>query len=177
MGVRAIALSAVALAFIFLQSGPTGAQSSKDQESPIGKVATLEGSASIQRKVVVAAVTNVSGLLEVKAGDLVYLGDLVHTAPASKLGLVFADGTALNVFSDAQVELNEFVYVPEGKRNSSVFNLVKGTFTVIGGKMARTGEMRMNTAVATLGIRGTAAHIVVGDDGSVRFSTLVEEKH
>ncbi len=177
MGMRAIALSAMALAFVFVQSDLAGAQSSKEQEPPIGKIATLEGSASIQRKVVVAAVTNVGGLLEAKVGDVVYQGDFIQTAAASKLGLVFVDGTALNVFSSAQLELNEFVYVPEGKRNSSVFNLVKGTFTVIGGKMVRTGEMRMNTAVATLGIRGTAAHIVVGDDGTVRFSTLVEEKN
>jgi len=72
--------------------------------------------------------------------------------------------------------LDEFVYQPNGKWNSSVFNLVKGTFTFVGGKMVKAGDMRANTPTATLGIRGTTAHVVIGEDGSVRFSTLIEEK-
>ena len=102
--------------------------------------------------------------------------DILETAAASKLGVVFTDGTALNMLASARMELNEFVYQPDGKWNSSMFNAVKGTFTFIGGKMAKAGNMRVNTTAATLGIRGTTAHIVIGADGSVRFSTLVEEK-
>jgi hypothetical protein len=173
---RAIALGVLALGFILLQTNFAAAQSSKALESPIGKVMALEGSARIERKAVVAALASVGGPLEAKIGEVVYQGDIIRTAAASKLGLVFADGTALNVFSNAEIELNEFVYLPEGKRNSSAFNLVKGTFTFIGGKMVKNGEMRVNTTAATMGIRGTTAHIVVGEDGSVRFSTLVEEK-
>jgi hypothetical protein len=174
--VRAIAAGALALTLFVFQSGPAAAQSAKPAEVPIGKVMKLEGSATITRKAVVAAVGGVAGPIQAKIDEVVYQGDIIQTAAASRLGLVFVDGTALNVFASAEIELNEFIYLPEGKRNSSVFNLVKGTFTVIGGKMVRNGDMRVNTTAATLGIRGTSAHIIIGEDGSVRFSTLVEEK-
>lgn len=174
--IRAIAAGSLTLALFLFPVDPAGAQSSRPEEAPIGKVMTLEGSATITRKAVVAALATVAGPIQAKVDEVVYQGDIIHTAAASKLGLVFLDGSALNVLAGAELELNEFVYLPEGKRNSSVFNLVKGTFTVIGGKMAKTGDMRVITTAATLGIRGTSAHIVVGEDGSVRFSTLVEEK-
>jgi hypothetical protein len=101
---------------------------------------------------------------------------VIQTAADGKLALVFADGTALNVQSNARVELDEFIYDPNSKLNSSAFNLVKGAFTFVGGKMAKTGSLKVNTPTATMGIRGTSSHVVIGEDGSVRFSTLVEEK-
>lgn len=174
--VRTMAAGAVALTLFALQFDLAAAQSPKPEEVPIGKVMKLEGSATITRKAVVAALASVGGPVEAKVDAAVYQGDIIQTAAASRLGLAFVDGTALNVFASAEIELNEFVYLPEGKRNSSVFNLVKGTFTVIGGKMVRNGDMRVNTTAATLGIRGTSAHIIIGEDGSVRFSTLIEEK-
>jgi hypothetical protein len=36
--------------------------------------------------------------------------------------------------------------------------------------------MRVETPVGTMGIRGTTPHVQIFDDGSVKFSTLVEEK-
>jgi hypothetical protein len=35
--------------------------------------------------------------------------------------------------------------------------------------------MKVDTPVATLGVRGTTPHIEISDDGTVRFSTLIEE--
>ena len=108
--------------------------------------------------------------------DLVYRGDLVATGPDRKVSLVFADGTAFNVSSNARMELNEFVYNPNGMSNSSLFSLLKGTLAFVAGKIAKTGSMKLDTPVATMGIRGTTPHVVVSEDGTVKFSTLVEEK-
>jgi HAD superfamily hydrolase (TIGR01662 family) len=55
--------------------------------------------------------------------------------------------------------LNEFVYDPNGKSNSTLFSLSKGTFTFIAGKVAKTGDMKIDTPVATMGIRGTTPHV------------------
>jgi hypothetical protein len=71
--------------------------------------------------------------------------------------------------------LDEFVYDPNGKSNSTLFSLTKGTFTFVAGKVAKTGDMKIETPVATMGIRGTTPHVEISDDGSVRFSTLIEE--
>jgi hypothetical protein len=35
--------------------------------------------------------------------------------------------------------------------------------------------MKVDTPVATMGIRGTTPHIEISNDGEVKFSTLVEE--
>jgi hypothetical protein len=35
--------------------------------------------------------------------------------------------------------------------------------------------MKIDTPVATMGIRGTTPHVEISDDGSAKFSTLIEE--
>ena len=56
-----------------------------------------------------------------------------------------------------------------------MISLTKGTFTFVAGNIAKTGEMKVDTPVATMGIRGTTPHVEVMEDGTVKFSTLVEE--
>jgi hypothetical protein len=146
-------------------------------ESPIGRVESTTGVVSIERKATVAHQAALSGTtIHPKAGDLVYREDVIQTGADGKLSLVFADGTAFNISANARMELNEFLYNPDGKSNSSLFSLVRGTFTFVAGKIAKTGNMKIDTPVATMGIRGTTPHVVVSEDGTVKFSTLIEEK-
>jgi hypothetical protein len=170
-----IAASSALTGFARAESAPTPARA---LAAPIGKIVTLSGSVTVERASAAAVVqANVApGGAQVKEGDLVYRGDVVSTGADGKVSLVFADGTAFNVSSNARMELNEFVYNPDGKSNTSMFSLLKGTFTFVAGKIAKTGNMRLDTPVATMGIRGTTPHVIVSEDGTVKFSTLVEEK-
>src|SRR5262249_16771092 len=93
-----------------------------------------------------------------------------------KLGVAFADGSSFSVSANARMEVNEFVYDPHGHFNSSLMSLTKGTFTFIAGKVAHNGSMKVNTPIGTMGIRGTAPRVEILNDGSVKFSTLIEEK-
>ena len=108
-------------------------------------------------------------------GDLVYQGDAVATGADGRVGINFTDGTSFNLSSNARMVLNEFVYDPNSTSNSTLFNLTKGTFTFVAGKVAKTGDMKIDTPVATMGIRGTTPRVEISDDGTVRFSTLIEE--
>ena len=92
-----------------------------------------------------------------------------------RLDNTFTDGTAFNVSSNARMVLNEFVYDPNSKSNSTLINLTKGTFTFVAGQVAKTGDMKVQTPVATMGIRGTTPHVEISDNGTVAFSTLIEE--
>ena len=112
---------------------------------------------------------------QTKVGDLVYQGDVVQTGVDGAIGLVFTDGTSFNISKNARMELNELIYDPKGSSNSTLFNLKKGTFTFIAGAIAKTGNMKVETPVGTMGIRGTAPHVEIADNGTVRFSTLIEE--
>ncbi|RXG84652.1 hypothetical protein EAS61_38395 [Bradyrhizobium zhanjiangense] len=143
---------------------------------PIGKVVAATGSVTIEHAGAVIVQANVSGEPgRANTGDPVYLGDVVRTGADGRVGINFTDGTSFNLSSNARMVLDHYVYEPDGKSNATLFNLAKGTFTFVAGSVAKTGDMKVETPVATLGIRGTTPHIEISDDGSVKFSTLIEE--
>jgi hypothetical protein len=178
---RAIALSAgvILTACTFL---PDWAQAQNNSASaaavatPIGKVVTAKGTVSVEHVSLVVVQASIGGGEQAKVGDLVYKSDVILTGADSAVGIVFSDGTAFNLSSNARMVLNEFVYDPKGSSNSTLFSLSKGTFTFIAGKVAKTGDMKIDTPVATMGIRGTTPHVEIRDDGTVAFSTLIEDK-
>jgi hypothetical protein len=159
------------------QSAPASSLAGNPAATPIGKVVTTTGSVTIEHADAVVVQVNIpaTGGGQTKVGDLVYRGDVVQTGSDGKVGITFTDGTAFNLSSNARMVLNEFVYDPNGTSNSTFFSLSKGTFTFIAGKVAKTGDMKIDTPVATMGIRGTTPHVQISDDGTVAFSTLIEE--
>ena len=143
---------------------------------PIGKVVTATGSVTIERVNAAVVQVNLPGQAgQAKVGDLVYQGDVVQTGADGRLGINFTDGTSFNLSSNARMALSEFIYEPNGTSNSTLFNLTKGTFTFVAGNNAKTGDMKVDTPVATMGIRGTTPRVEISDDGTVKFSTLIEE--
>jgi hypothetical protein len=146
--------------------------------NPIGKVITASGTAHIDHPAAILVQANLpaGGSGQTKAGDLVYRGDVIQTGADGALSITFADGTSFNVSPNAKMEVNEFVYDPNGHSNSSLLSLTKGTFTFIAGNVAHTGDMKVDTPLGTMGIRGTAPRVEILDDGTVKFSTLVEQK-
>jgi hypothetical protein len=146
--------------------------------NPIGKVLTTTGTVQIDHSAAITVEANlpISRVGAAKIGDLVYQGDIIQTGPDGKLGVAFADGSSFSVSPNARMEINEFVYNPHGHSNSSLMNLTKGTFTFIAGSIAQSGNMNVTTPVGTMGIRGTTPRVEILNDGSVKFSTLVERK-
>ncbi|MBR0784598.1 FecR domain-containing protein [Bradyrhizobium iriomotense] len=140
----------------------------------IGHVTKLSGSATAIRNGVSVALNN---------GDNVEKGDVVSTGADSTLGITFIDGTVFGLSSNARMVLNEMVYDPNGSNNSSLLSLVAGTITFVAGETAKHGDMKVDTPVATMGIRGTAVlnqiNFVVPVGGGdpqpqVSFQVLVE---
>ncbi|MGY8635957.1 FecR domain-containing protein [Bradyrhizobium sp. 14AA] len=140
----------------------------------IGHVTKLSGSATAIRNGVSVTLNN---------GDNVEKGDVVSTGADSTLGITFIDGTVFGLSSNARMVLNEMVYDPNGSNNSSLLSLVAGTITFVAGETAKHGDMKVDTPVATMGIRGTAVlnsiRFVVPPSGGdpqpeVSFQVLVE---
>src|SRR5215475_9712636 len=179
----AVLLTGLVLAAANFFPGPIQAQSDRAQPAvqdlaatPIGKVVTATGSVTIEHVNAVVVQANVTGSGDqTKVGDVVYQGDVVRTGADGRVSINFNDGTSFNLSNNANMALTEFVYDPNGKSNSTLFNLAKGTFTFVAGNVAKTGDMKIDTPVATMGIRGTTPHIEISDDGAVKFSTLIEE--
>ncbi|MBR0957423.1 FecR domain-containing protein [Bradyrhizobium japonicum] len=181
----AIAALATGLVFALANFLPSAAQAQIDSagpavasssSKPIGKVVAATGSVTIEHAAAVVVQANVSGEPgRAKTGDPVYLGDVVLTGADGRVGINFTDGSSFNLSSNARIELDHYVYEPAGKSNAALFDLARGTFTLVAGNVAKTGDMKVDTPVATLGIRGTTPHIEISDDGSAKFSTLIEE--
>lgn len=140
----------------------------------IGHVTKLTGSATAIRNGVSVTLNN---------GDNVEKGDVVATGSDSTLGVTFIDGTVFGLSSNARMVLNEMVYDPNGSNNSSLLSLVAGTITFVAGETAKHGDMKIDTPVATMGIRGTAVlteiNFIVPSGGGdpqpqANFQVLVE---
>src|SRR6266702_7646153 len=140
----------------------------------IGHVTKLAGNATVIRN-------GVSIILNL--GDNVEKGDVVQSGSDSKLGITFIDGTVFGLASNARMVLNEMVYDPNGSNNSSLLSLVAGTISFVAGETAKHGDMKVDTPVATMGIRGTAVlsqiHFVIPAGGGdpqpeASFQVLVE---
>jgi hypothetical protein len=187
MNARAIALfaglclgpSALLPSLAFAQTGTAQPQPAALDTQPIGKVVTVTGIASIEHAAAVVVQANLppgGGAAQARPGDSIYRGDLIQTGSEGSLAVTFADGTTFNVSNNARMEVNEFIYDPNGQSNSTLLSLTKGTFTFIAGNVAHSGSMKVDTPLGTMGIRGTAPRVEILDDGSVKFSTLVEQK-
>jgi hypothetical protein len=114
----------------------------------IGSVVTLTGSATAQR--------SDGTIVDLTVDSRLAEGDVVQTASGSALGIVFDDGAVFNLNADSRMVLNELVYEPGGSSNSMLFSMVQGVFAFVAGQVAPTGEMRIDTPAASMGIRGTS---------------------
>ena len=113
----------------------------------IGKVEKVVGQVTLIHN-------GVAGPLHV--GDPVYKTDIVQTGANSTCGIAFPDGTALDLVNNTRMALNEYNYEANSASNGALFSLVEGTFAFVAGQVAHTGEgMKINTPIATMGIRGT----------------------
>ncbi|UPJ54620.1 FecR domain-containing protein [Bradyrhizobium sp. 200] len=179
----AMLMAGCVLAAAGLVAGPAYAQRDSARPAvqdvvskPIGKVVVATGSVTLERASAAVIQVSTAGQAEqAKVGDLVYQGDAVATGADGRVGINFTDGTSFNLSNNARMVLNEFVYDPNSTSNATLFNLTKGTFTFVAGKVAKTGDMKIDTPVATMGVRGTTPRVEISDDGTVRFSTLIEE--
>ena len=138
----------------------------------IGHVTKLSGNATAIRNGVSIILNN---------GDNVHQGDVVQSGSNSTLGITFVDGSVFGLGSNAKMVLNEMVYDPNGSSNSSFLSLVQGTISFVAGATAKHGDMKVDTPVATMGIRGTAVLVeidfevtVPGSAPPARFQVLVE---
>ncbi|HMM92170.1 VCBS domain-containing protein [Bradyrhizobium sp.] len=138
----------------------------------IGHVTKLTGNATAIRN-------GVSIVLN--QGDTVHKGDVVQSGSDSTLGITFIDGTVFGLASNARMVLNEMVYDPNGSDNKSLLSLVQGTISFVAGATAKKGDMKVDTPVATMGIRGTAVLVEIdfevpgqGAAPPAKFQVLVE---
>ncbi|HET9318108.1 MAG TPA: FecR domain-containing protein [Vicinamibacteria bacterium] len=125
------------------------------QPSPIGRVKAVTGEATIVRQGAPIAVAPGLALLQ---------GDVLRTGPRGTLGVILRDDTTLSLGASSEVHLTEFVFDPAQAKLGLVLRLTRGLLAYASGKIARLAPeaARVETPVATLGIRGTRLAVKVG---------------
>ena len=128
------------------------AQAATDE--PIGNVVTLTGSATVTRN---------AAAIPLNLKDDIFLNDVVQTAPDSKLGITFNDATTFHLSASSSIAIDAYVFQDGGKDNAGLFNISRGTVAFVAAALAKTGDMKITTATATMGIRGTTGLVEVPD--------------
>jgi hypothetical protein len=137
------------------------------QAEPIGNVATLTGSATVTRN-------NASTPLKLQ--DDIYLNDVLQTSANSTLGVTFNDATTFNLTANASITVDNYVYEDGGQQNAAVFDIARGTIAFVAASVAKTGDMKISTPTATLGIRGTTGLVEVPQNASAASANNVAIK-
>jgi FecR protein len=145
------------------QPAPPGAQASAPParqtsiETPVGSVAAVTGNATDFR--------NGAPVTTLKVGDAILKGDLLQTDGNGSLAVTFDDDTTVRLGPSATLVVSEFLFEQGGSKNSALFNVVRGSAAFVASFVAKTGDMKIATPTATLGIRGTSGLVDVPDGG------------
>lgn len=134
---------------------------------PIGNVATVTGIATVIRD---------KNSYPLKVRDDIYLNDVVQTSSNSSLGITFNDATTFNLSASAKITIDNYVYEDGGKQNSAIFDIGKGTVAFVAAAVAKTGDMKIATPTATLGIRGTTGVVDVPENAAANSANNVNIK-
>lgn len=129
-------------------------------ETTAGSVEKFRGSVGAERN---------GKLTTLGDGSEILSGDKIRTGPNSRLRVRFLDDSTLTVGENAEILIDEMVYVPAGRAPESgrqAITFVSGVFGYVSGKIGRSvrTEVALTTPVATIGIRGTR---VVGGELTV----------
>ena len=151
----------------FLQSSPEYAQaSSMNDASPIGAVEEASGGATI---------TRLDGTSEpVSIGTVVFEGDVVQTTNTGAVNIIFSDETSLAISENAKMAIDNYQFDPQTESGETNVSVLRGVFVYTSGLIGRDDpdDVKIETPVGTIGIRGTIIAGKINPDGESEISVL-----
>lgn len=109
---------------------------------------------------------------KLEKGTLIYQGDVIRTEKDTAVQVVFNDQTKFYLGSNTEMHINKF----NDRRGEEglATRIFKGTFRFVSGLIAKNEPraMRVDLAVATIGIRGTN---VVGEADATSATVILAE--
>jgi hypothetical protein len=119
-----------------------------------------------------ATVTHNGASAPLKLKGDIFKGDTLQTGKSSTLIITFTDDTTLNLSASSRVVIDNFVYQEGGKANAALINVARGTMAFVAASVAKTGDMKIETPTATLGIRGTTGVVDVPEGASATTNNV-----
>jgi len=145
-------------------AAPANQPAAAAADNSIGQVASMSGSATVTRGNAPRAA--------LKVADVIYAKDILQTDLNSSLGITFDDETTFSLSANTRIVIDSFVYQEGGHGNLASFNVASGTASFIASLVAKTGDMKIATPEATLGIRGTTGIVEVPPGGGAAAPTV-----
>jgi hypothetical protein len=114
----------------------------------IGLVKTVRGDAFILRD---------GRRMEALPGSGLVLGDVLSTGATGAMGVMLRDDTVLSLGPSTETRLEQFAFESADQKLGMVLRVTRGLIGYISGRISKLapGSVRIETPVATLGIRGT----------------------
>ncbi len=130
--------AALALMLLLAWALPAAAQ------EPVGRVAAKIGPVTVLR-------ASSGGALQL--GDPLYQIDQLLTGPGSRVRIEFVDGAVLAIGADSEVAISEYLIDDQGKRQSGLFDLLRGNLRAT--VPAGAGGFDIRTRIAVASTRAT----------------------
>jgi len=131
-----------------LAAGVAAAALAAGERPRVGGVAKLEQDATASYE---------TETRQLAVDDAVFFQDLLETGAGARLAVTLADDTSLTLGENASLRIDEFVYEPDTDSGKLDLSALKGAFLFVGGDTENMEEsqVEIDTAVGTLGVRGT----------------------
>jgi hypothetical protein len=143
---------------------PAPASAAAAGDNSVGTVATLTGRATVTRGRAAASI--------LKVKDQIFEQDALQTDADSTLGITFDDETTFSLSPNTRIVVDQFVYQEGAKGNAASFSVTTGTAAFVASLIAKTGDMKISTPEARLGIRGTTGVVEVPAAGIAAAPTI-----
>jgi hypothetical protein len=103
------------------------------------------------------------------AESQVFIGEMIKTNGTGVAQLLFLDKTRMVIGPNSELTIDEFVYQSNGTVSSLVIGATRGAFRFLSGSSEKAAY-RIDTPLASIGVRGTAGDITIHEDGSASFA-------
>lgn len=111
-----------------------------------------------------------------EVGTDIRLNDIITSGESSALQVLLLDETVFTVGPNAEMVVDTFVYDPNSDAGEMTATVAKGAFRFMSGKTSKNpGNVRIDTPVASMGIRGTIVEGAVGEDAIKQISGLDDQ--
>ena len=99
---------------------------------------------------------------QLKIGTDVVHNERIRSTGEGSMQIVFIDRTTLTISPNSDITINEFVFDRNAGSGNLAVSMGKGLLRYVGGQISHSGEVRVSTPAATMGIRGGMALINSG---------------
>lgn len=135
--------------------------------------AALMGAGAVQAQTNAGTLFAINGTVTIQRGDKTFQarqgtrlrqGDEIVTAPGADALVRFDDGSRMAVREGSALQLQKLLLRGFTEQREKVLSLLQGGLRYISGRNTHKQKFALQTATATIGIRGTDIEILVSED-------------